>query len=163
MVEKQKLTLSVDKKVVQKAKDAGLNISEITEKLLRSYTIEIENIGKEELHREYKELIDLMWPLMQKHGVNVNIGWDVVDEYEGKKILAPIVYTAEGILWNSYSSKVYEEISDIDSRLLDSPTKILHNFLEGLTRIDEISSEKIRELEMSKRILRVVAEYFAER
>jgi len=35
---KEKLTLSVDKETVEKAKKLGINISEITEKVLRGFT-----------------------------------------------------------------------------------------------------------------------------
>ena len=38
MVGKQKLTLSVDKTTVSKAKEMGLNLSDITEQILIGYT-----------------------------------------------------------------------------------------------------------------------------
>ena len=53
---KEKLTLSVDKKVVKKAKEMGINISEITENVLKGFTFEPTSAEKTTLVEKYKEL-----------------------------------------------------------------------------------------------------------
>ena len=55
--EKQKLTLSVDKEAVEKAKKLGINISEITERVLMGYTSAEKPEGS--LHEAYNQLFFL--------------------------------------------------------------------------------------------------------
>ena len=75
--EKQKLTLSVEKNLVEKAKKLGVNISEVTETVLRhiSETQTKEVVTQEELNDAYKKIFDAMLPAMRKFGASVVVGY----------------------------------------------------------------------------------------
>jgi len=68
---KEKLTLSVDKDVIEKAKKIGINISDITEKVLRGYTSAERPEGS--LYDGYKQLFDSITPLLKEFGVDMKI------------------------------------------------------------------------------------------
>ncbi len=72
--EKKKLTLTVDSEIVKKArKDPDINISEITEKVLRAFTASSKTEDNEKRYDAYQELFDLMLPLLRKFKVMTKI------------------------------------------------------------------------------------------
>ena len=75
-MEKKKLTLSVDSDVIQKAKELGLNLSEISENALKisSLNIEEEAVTKEKLMHGYRKAFSEMAPILKKWDLNIPIG-----------------------------------------------------------------------------------------
>src|SRR5512136_2085665 len=71
IVPKEKLTLSVDKQVVHKAKELGINISEITERVLTGYTAAEKPNG--DLYGAYMQLFDSIRPLLKEFDCSVKI------------------------------------------------------------------------------------------
>jgi len=71
---KQKLTLSVDPDVVKKARRLGINISEITEGILRGFSFSPSSIETAALYEKYQQLFQTMLPLMKKYEINVKVG-----------------------------------------------------------------------------------------
>jgi len=80
---KQKLTLSVDADVVEKAKNLGWNISDITEKVLRGFAFEPKATEKEALYKKYEELFDVMRSLLQKYDTWVEIAVSTITDDKG--------------------------------------------------------------------------------
>jgi len=70
-VEKKKLTLSVDSDVIQKAKELGLNLSEITESALKmtSFANEEGRITQEKLIKAYQNVFQVMAPILKKWNI----------------------------------------------------------------------------------------------
>jgi hypothetical protein len=161
MVDKQKLTLSVDKNAVTKAKEMGLNLSEITEQILIGYTYEKEELTDEILKQQYLELFKSMLPIMKKHNYKLKIGETsfMVNEYIAKMetFLQP-----NGFIWNSWTNEETSDLSGYALTDLYSPKQITTHFLEELSNIVNHGKILSRELEMAKRIVGVVSEMMLE-
>src|SRR5713101_3690348 len=71
---KQKLTLSVDAEVVDRAKALGINISELAEQALRSFTYKPADAKDEALQQRRDELFKAMTPMLRRYSVKVPIG-----------------------------------------------------------------------------------------
>ena len=75
--EKQKLTLGIDRVIIDRAKAAGINISAITEHLLRCITYDPKGDTTETVVNAYQALFDAMWPLLDKFDTTVEVGRDI--------------------------------------------------------------------------------------
>jgi ribosomal protein L13 len=158
---KQKLTLSVDKELVEKAKKLGVNISEITEKVLEhiSGTTEKEVVTREEIDEAYKRLFEAMLPAMKKFRANVKVGY-VYEEIKNKEDKVTGIYPFEvylledGELW----------IPEVEARpkfhdtTFDPSKKILSNYIDSLVRASEKNKEKLKELEVFRRVIEALTE-----
>ena len=72
--EKKHLTLNVDAEIANKAvADPNINVSEITEKILRAFTTSSKTADKDKLYEMYQELFNLMLSLLKKFKVNTPI------------------------------------------------------------------------------------------
>lgn len=156
---KEKLTLSVDREVVKKAKSLGINISHITEKVLKGYTsAESPNGG---LHDAYQQLCDSILPLLKEFGCSVKIaeGIDVgiAEDNEGNEyeIERPFVIFLEsdGSFYIDEFDDRFEDIKKIDAQDFFEPKRILSNLVDALARSEEARKEKMREILMAKRIV----------
>ena len=76
---KEKLTLDIDKNVIQRAKAAGINVSAVTEYLLNAITHQ-PNYGntRDDLVRVYEVLFCNAWSLLAKYdqigGYDIDVG-----------------------------------------------------------------------------------------
>ncbi len=155
--EKQKLTLSVEKDLVEKAKKLGVNISEITETVLRhvSETEIKEVVTKSEINAAYRKLFDAMLPAMKKFGSNVIVGeYLIFDEQEKYESSLSVVLVQCGDLW----IKEIEQKAEIEDVSFESPKKILSNFIESLVNASENNKEELKELEIFRRIVEALTE-----
>ncbi|NJD75960.1 MAG: hypothetical protein FIB08_02520 [Candidatus Methanoperedens sp.] len=155
--EKQKLTLSVEKELVEKAKKLGVNISEITETVLRhiSETETKEVVTKGEIKVAYKKLFDAMLPAMEKFGANVVVG-DLVefDEEENYIGSSSVELVWGGDLWIAE----LEQTPKIEDVSLKSPKEILSNFIGSLVKASERNKEELKELEIFRKIVEALTE-----
>ncbi|MFZ3385258.1 MAG: type II toxin-antitoxin system CcdA family antitoxin [Candidatus Methanoperedens sp.] len=149
--EKQKLTLSVDKELVEKAKKLGVNISEITETVLRhvSETEMKEVVTQDEVNSGYKKLFDAMLPSLKKFGTSVTIG-NMIDSDHS----LDVELLTNGEFWLS----AIEETTSFESISFHSPKVILSKFIESLIRASEINKEQLKELEIFRRIVEALTE-----
>lgn len=155
--EKQKLTLSVDKELVEKAKKLGVNISEITEIVLRhiSGTETKEVVTKDDINIEHKKLFDAMLPAMKKFGANVVVGYLPQFDEENDFISSMDVdLLRDGDLW---ISELFQKTS-IENISVLSPKTILSNFIESLVKASERNKEELKELEIFRRIVEALTE-----
>ena len=53
LAQSKKLTLAINKDVIDQAKNAGINISSMTERLLQSYMIDMEGSSKDDVAKAY--------------------------------------------------------------------------------------------------------------
>ncbi len=84
---KQKLTLSVDAETVDRAKSLGINISELTEQVLDSFTFRPEDAEREAIMRQRKELFDSMNPLISRYKLRVPVGVYIQDGHEAWEVV----------------------------------------------------------------------------
>jgi len=161
MVGKQKLTLSVDKTAVSKAKEMGLNLSDLTEQILIGYTYEKEELTDDVLKQKYLELFKAMHPIMKKHNYRLKIGETsfLVNNFVAKMqtFLQP-----NGNIWNSWTDEETIDLTGYALSDLDSPKQITSHFLEELSNIVNHGKIVSRELEMAKRIVGVISEMMLE-
>ena len=73
--QKQKLTLTVDRDVIEKAKAEGINISAITEQLLRAVTYQ-PNDGNtiDDVHKAYSALFSEVQTILKQYCTSIMVG-----------------------------------------------------------------------------------------
>jgi len=164
--EKKKLTLTVDSEIVKKARDdPDINISEITEKVLRAFTSSSETSDKEELYKNYQELFNLMSRLLRKFRVRTRIGEEEVEkEPEDEDDLEPL-YNDEGEAEDIFHfylepdgslSHDLGDIKDIKKIPIEAfyrPQKIIDGFLSSVLEGVEYRKKQSKEIEMAKTII----------
>jgi len=168
---KQKLTLSVDSEVIKKAEELGLNKSEITEKVLRAFTTSSKTTDKEKLYEMYRELFNLMMPLLKKFRTRVFVGSEEVWEEEtggagtiydedGNEVdfdpgppsdVFMIYLESDGTLSHDREGK--QDIKDIDINLFNTPKQIVDQLLTSVLRGAEYRKNQFKEIEMAKTII----------
>src|SRR5918911_1170349 len=72
--ERQKLTLGLNKSVIERAKAAGINISAITEHLLRAITYDPNGNTKDDVIRAYEALFNAIRPLLIQYDTRIDVG-----------------------------------------------------------------------------------------
>ncbi len=169
--QKQKLTLSVDSEIVERAKKADINISDITEKVLRAFTTSSKTADKEKLYEKYRELFNLMLPLLKKFRVNVFVGSEEVWEEEpegfgpiyddeGNEVdydpgppsdVFGIYLESGGTL--SHDREGPKDIKQIDINLFNTPQQIVDQLLSSILRGVEYRKNQFKEIEMAKTII----------
>jgi len=155
---KRKLTLSVDEEVIEKAKRLGLNLSEITEAVLRGFAFAPNEIDKASLYDKYKELMDAMFPLIREYGVSVTVAKLIVEE-KGFIVAEPeILLCSDGTFYSELTEETLSEIRQIPIYALLEPKEILSNFIKKLASAEEEKKERVEEIEMAKRVILAITE-----
>ena len=154
---KVKLTLGIDRNVLEKAKAAGINISAITENLLKAITYQ-PNGGntREDVARAYKVLFEKARSLMSKYSsseLQICVG-----ETELRKVFLDSEYGL--LLCDNHNNYIIEDNASVDSVLehLYKPMKILEKLIVNLTRIAEENKEKLAELKFALRLVKVLSD-----
>jgi hypothetical protein len=149
---KRKLTLTVDSETVDAAKKLGLNISDLTEQLLRGYTFDPKVVEAGLGEEEYKRLCATMDTLLRKYDCAVHIGAlrpYEPDAHEGEGLSlvyyhgAEVVDTSDSPITDINTSETFETIGR-DDYYIDflRPDQILKNFLRAIARAQESRQEQ---------------------
>ena len=158
---KRKLTLSVDEEVIEKAKHLGLNLSEITEAVLRGFAFTPNEIDKASLYDKYKELMDTMLPLLREYGASVKVAEEIIeDEKVGLFETNDILFCYDGTLYSDLFGVTLSDIQQIPIYFFLEPKQILSNFIKQLASAEEKRKERIEEIEMAKRIILAISQSF---
>ncbi len=154
---KEKLTLTVDSEVLEKAKALRLNISELTEKALKSFAYSPKEADRATLYRSYEALFASMKPLLEKFGTSVKVA-----SYRDVDLKTGSIYgdvetfmNRDGSFWTWAYDEVHDEFSDITKipiYQLNTPKEILSNLFDALVKATERDKETLRELEIVRRI-----------
>jgi hypothetical protein len=155
----------VDDAVVQKAKELGLNLSEITESVLRGFTFTPSDFAKSAVRRKYQELFDMMLPLLKKYKAEVVVvskqslypGFEP-DVQQEVDYIGQIILRHDGTLWDSHHQHEVS-LEKTEPEYLLEPQQILKNFITAIATADKLS-ERIEELEMAKRIVEAISGTF---
>ena|SRR2546425_40380 len=159
---KQKLTLTVDKETIEKARQAGLdNISEFTEKVLMGFTAAPTEADQAELHNQYERLFSAMLPTLKKYGIDVQVGAET--EYDdAEEPIASYAYTFDqhGAFWaegmEGYSTKI--DLSKIPLNDLFEPQRIVKLFIKRIAQAKQENQEKIEQLQMAIKIVEAISD-----
>ena len=158
---KEKLTLSVDKEVVDKAKNLGINISEITERVLKGYTSAEKPEGS--IYDAYQELFDSILPLLTEFDCEVKISesWFEPDD-ENRFVEDECYFTQYGNIHvkgcMGQPDCYLTDIKKIRPEEFLSPDKILSNLVKELAQAQEKRNEKMEGILMAKRIIEAMSE-----
>jgi hypothetical protein len=161
--EKQKLTLSVDKEVVEKAKELGINISDITEKVLAGYT----SVEKPEgsFYDAYSQLFASIQELLKEYDCRVKVAESWLyygDHDEGRELQDETYLTESGSFFVSTHIEPEDfylnDITKIPRDEFLPPAKILSNLVSELAKSQEERKEKMEEILMAKRIIDAMSE-----
>lgn len=176
-VQKQKLTLGINKDVVDKAKEAGINISEITEQLLTTMTYQPKGNTRDEVMKAYQSFLDAMSSLLGKYGASIVIG---VANYTSGPDEEPdnprdlwtehwTFYLGQGGMWKEGFQELEDgreapidsdgkvTLSEVISHMYD-PKKILENLITALTTAAERNKEKLVQLDFAYRLVQTLKE-----
>jgi hypothetical protein len=156
---KEKLTLSVDKEVIEKAKELGINISEITESILKGYTSAEKPNG--DIYDAYRQLFSAITPLLKEFGCEVKIAEGVEtfvsqsDQGEDEEYEVPfnIFLQSDGSFYQDEFEAYFRDIKRIDRRDFLAPEKILSNLVDALARSHEARKDRMQQIMMAKRIV----------
>ena len=166
---KEKLTLSVDKEVVKKAKKLGINISEITENILKGYTSAEKPNGSP--YDAYHQLFEAIIPLLKEFGGQIKVGDAVetleVEEGDGKtheqEFAYNILLNADGSFYlDTYDLRI-TDIKKIDQQDFFPPRRILSNLVDVLAKSKEATEERMRQIMMAKRIVDAMSKTLIKR
>ena len=163
---KQKLTLGIDKNVIEKAKAAGINISAITENLLKTMTYEPKNDDngntRHDVARAYEALFREAWLLLSKYdqtgSFTVVVGnW----QYDSKKKAPTIICFNScmglAICYDVPGRPIQEPEVSVDKVLEGiydyGLEKILENLLVALTHAAETNKLIITEIKFASQVL----------
>lgn len=160
---KQKLTLTVDAMIVDRAKRLGINISELTEQVLRSYTFEESDLGWDSLKTRHLTFLATMDPLLSKYGASVVIG-DLIARPGGgdPSFEGEVRYGGAGRFQADFDEEwraldYYEGNKDYSIGLRD-PGHILKNLLNELQHAKERRREQIGNLLLAAKIVAAITE-----
>jgi post-segregation antitoxin CcdA/integrase-like protein len=147
---KQKLTLGISKDVITKAKEVGINISEITEQVLKSVLYDPKGNTKQDLIEAYESLFDFAKLALQRYNTNFEVGIK-----EGNSIVLDcnngFIYHDKKEPYPSYSIS----LSDAMPYLL--PTKnIIENLILATTEGKEKNKGRIKELQLALRLVKAL-------
>src|SRR2546425_5508760 len=159
---KQKLTLTVDKETIEKARQAGLdNISEFTEKVLMGFTAAPTEADQAELHNQYERLFSAMLPTLKKYGIDVQVGAET--EYDdAEEPIASYAYTFDqhGAFWaegmEGYSTKI--DLSKIPLNDLFEPQRIGQLLIRRTAQAKQENQEKMERLQMEITIVEAITD-----
>jgi len=160
---KRKLTLTVDNAVIEKAKEIGLNLSDITERVLRGFAFSANVGGESAIREKYKELFATIRPLLREYGIRfIAIGEDSAEDDDiGYIRFTEFFLEASGKITDEQDSKI--DIETLPVTCLYEPKSILANFINALSEARQKSKEKVEELEMARRIILAMTEKLAPR
>lgn len=155
---KKKLTLSVDENVVERAKDLGLNLSDVTEKILQGFVFVPTSDDKEALYSGYEKLFRSMLPLLKEYGASVLVAHEsFMDAKDGVvKAVDDIYLRGDGTFYSELLETRASELRKQDNYDLLSPREILSGFIESLAVAKSMRKEQLAELEMAQKIVSAI-------
>jgi Post-segregation antitoxin CcdA len=158
---KQKLTLSIDKDIIERAKDAGINISAITEKVLGSLTMDRKGATHTDVKKGYEELFLVIREALKKYNANVNVGVIQGEEPddEGYMVGDDVILTPDGLYAISFSHRwrtVQPEEVEKHGEWLP-PFEILEKFLKSLISAAEVNRKELKELNIALRFVKALS------
>jgi len=161
---KRKLTLTVDAETVEAAKKLDLNISEVTEKVLRGYTLDAMEAEKGATREQYKDLLATMDPLLTKYGCRIVVGECREYAFEGQD--DPVYFSGGAHLYTEQMAdqdQVVEEPVPLTEIDFLRPNHILRNFFTAIESVKSQRREEVESLLLAKKLVDALNEQEARR
>jgi Post-segregation antitoxin CcdA len=157
---KQKLTLGLSKEVIDKAKAAHINISAVTEQVLRAFTYEPEGYTQDDIANAYAELFKSMQPVLKKYGATVTVGENANQPNEPPYDIFldnGELFIDDGMGYEPGEMPISVSISEALPYLYN-PAQILEEMIKSLIRAAERNKEKLQAFKFASRFLRLLSE-----
>ena len=160
--DRTKLTLGIDKQVIDKAKAAGINISSVTELLLKAMTFEPKRESYNDVLRSYENFLDAIKQILSKYKTGLTIGkisrFSEINENEIVDDTINLDRFGVLYLWND-ELEVASKVS-VDQIINDlyPVNQILQDLLQELIKVSESSKDKLRELTFALKFLKTLSE-----
>jgi len=164
---RDKLTLSIEREVIKEAKNQELNISDITEKILKVYTLVGRMNGS--IDDAYQRFFESIIPLLKESDCSLKIAEsgekvptidDKGNEYEVERPLS-IQLTPDGSFYIEEHDKYFKNIGKIPQQDFLEPGTILSNLVIILARTAEVKTERMSEILMAKNIVDAISKTLA--
>jgi hypothetical protein len=173
MGQKKRLNLSVDAEAVKRARKLDINISDLTERILQSFTVEPGSLGEAEERKEYLRLLATMDPVIRANGIEVPVGtaerWLDDNADDNADDSTEVSYVGGGqfrpkdpnVLGLDLSGDSYDwsldEIEGQDTHLsFLSPIRIVSNFIEKVNEKKRRREVDLHELRVARNVLEAV-------
>lgn len=154
---KEKLTLSVDREVVKKAKSLGLNISELTELALRGFSFSAKDANSNALYGLYNTLFDSMKLLLEMYGASVKIASvGILDDQGNCLNVSDVSLGPDGRFCWEEVGDTFIDIKKIPTNAFCTPKEILSSLVDALAEAAQKRRETMLELEMARRIVNAI-------
>ncbi len=162
---KKTTTLTLDSETVEKAKKMNINISELTETVLKGFTFEPSDLDEEAINQKYRELFNAIRPILKHQKIGISVGdyfiWNPT--YEEYETIDCVVLCSDGTFWIEVHEFETADIVGNKSVRFYSPKEILSNLIKGIEEHKEHLKEEIKEIEMVKRIVEALYPSFAKK
>ena len=152
---KQKLTLSISKDVINNAKKEGINISAITEQVLKAITFSSGKNTRDDLIEAYENFFEAVKPWLKKFGTSINVGAEYEPNAGGSM---PIILNRNGLSIEDFDGALHSTYEDSVVDSLDGPKIILEKLIPALIKAAKNNREKMKEFEISLRFLRALSD-----
>jgi Post-segregation antitoxin CcdA len=155
---KQKLTLGLNKDIIERAKAAAINISVMTEELLTALTYE-PNMGNDfyDVVAAYQTLFDAIGHKIMAYNTSALEVGTTHNKLTGPAGSPIFFHPHGGFVYNTEDGGYGEYRLEETIGHLYPPSKILSNLVTDLIEAAEANKEKIKELEMALRFVKVLA------
>ena len=154
MPSKSKLTLSVDTETVDKAKKLGINISEITETVLKTFTLSKDE-SRYDIQAGYEALFDAMMPLLKEYKTAMIVGAsrEFFDDAAEELSLGGYGFFFEGdeALWSDEEMEARRPLTEFLP-----PETLLKNLIDALSSAKQMRQGRIRSLELARGIVEAI-------
>ena len=149
---KKNLMLTVDENVVEKAKALGINISDVTEGILRGFVFKPTQSDRETEYQYYEELFKVMVPLLQEYSTSVKVGVEYPEPDAEHQVTYEYYLGQDGKLWVT-EWDTHCAIRDAPIWVYLEPKQILSNFIDALYMAREKRKDRLKELEVVRRMV----------
>ncbi len=171
--EKSKLTLSLNKDVIQRAKAAGINISEITEKMLTAVTLTPVGNSYDDVIEAYMAFFESIKSILRKYNAEVTVQEYGRASLSGKAsdyIKFPRLVLNETGFWReNFDDSEEEEKYDLPVRvgvrdvwqiinLLTNPIDLLDKVIKAVIEAAERNKEQLAKLQFALKLVKALSE-----
>jgi post-segregation antitoxin (ccd killing protein) len=155
--QKQKLTLGLSRDVIERSKAAGINISSITEQLLKAITYEPSDGNTyDDVARAYAALFTTMSGILRKYRTFVEVSRFYSPDTNSEHIIILDQYNKLQEIGHEYSRS--DVTVEEGVRYFHEPSRILGNLLLVLIREAEHNKKRITELKFALRFVKLLSE-----
>ncbi len=153
---KEKVTFTIDTKVIEKARKLDINLSRIAETVLKSFAYSTRGASKEKVYEGYQALFEILTPLLAEYQTSVAVG-AIGENIDEPSLQTYIFLHDDGRLEQQdgfgESTSPLKDLKSVAIGDLFRPMRILENLLNSLYNASEAQRKRLEELELARRMI----------